>query len=95
MRCVACGLEMRVVRALPDQSMLVSGKELRTFQCPSCDREQQQLVFTRVIEQFATERMQFPARPSRLRASRRRRLPNAARAWGRAWSRLRRSQQSC
>jgi len=38
MRCVACGLEMRVVRALPDQSMLVSGKELRTFQCPSCDR---------------------------------------------------------
>jgi hypothetical protein len=87
MRCVACGLEMRVVRALPDQSMLVSGKELRTFRCPSCDREQQQLVFTRVIEQFATERM--------LRASRRRRLPNAARAWGRAWSRLRRSQQSC
>jgi hypothetical protein len=92
MRCVACGLEMRLVRALPDQSMMVSGKELRTFQCPRCDREEQQLVFTRVIDRFRTERMQFPARSSELRGARGGRLPNVAEAWGRAWSKLRRSQ---
>jgi hypothetical protein len=94
MRCVACGVEMRVVQALPDQSMMTSGKELRTFRCVSCDREQQQLVFTRVMERFSIERMHFAARPTGSRQTRGRNLPRVARAWGVAWSKLRRSQQA-
>jgi hypothetical protein len=89
MRCVACGVEMRVVRALPDQSMMVSGKELRTLQCSRCDREEQQLVFTHVIEQLPALRMQLPGRSSASRRTGVRSLPNVAQALDRAWSRLR------
>src|SRR6476661_7511198 len=57
MRCVACAAEMQLIRAEPDQSMLLSGKELRTFECPNCHRTEQTLAFTRNIEQIAAERM--------------------------------------
>jgi hypothetical protein len=61
MRCVACAVEMQVVRAVPDQSMILSGKELRTLECPRCHGRRQQFVLTRNIEQLSSERMLLPS----------------------------------
>jgi hypothetical protein len=51
---------MRFVRAMPDQRM-VSAHELRMFECPSCQRTEQRLVFTHNIEPLPSERMQLPS----------------------------------
>jgi hypothetical protein len=85
MRCVACGVEMRIVRKVPDQSMMVTGDELRTFECPSCRSRQARLVFTRSMEQLPTERMHLPSAFPTLRASTKHKVSVAARtAWARA-----------
>jgi len=60
MRCVACGVEMQIVRKVPDQSMMVTGHELHTFECPGCGGKEQRLVFTRNIDQLHTEPMHLP-----------------------------------
>jgi hypothetical protein len=62
MRCIACAAEMQLVGSEPDQSMLLSGQELRTFQCLACGRSEQTLEFTRNIEEIAGERMLLPSR---------------------------------
>ena len=69
MRCVACGMEMQIVRKMPDQSMLVTGHELHAFECPGCGSKEQRFVFTRNIGQLHTERMQLPPAFSTSRAS--------------------------
>ena len=69
MLCVACGMEMQIVRKMPDQSMLVTGHELHAFECPGCGSKEQRLVFTRNIGQLHTERMQLPPAFSASRAS--------------------------
>jgi hypothetical protein len=69
MRCVACGMEMQIVRKMPDQSMLVTGHELHAFECPGCGSKEQRFVFTRNIGQLHTERMQLPPAFSASRAS--------------------------
>jgi hypothetical protein len=61
MRCVACGAEMQVVSAVLEQSMLLSGQELRTFDCPHCHRSERSLASTRTIGQLPTERMVLPS----------------------------------
>jgi hypothetical protein len=68
MRCVACGMEMQIVRKMPDQSMLVTGHELHAFECPGCGSKEQRFVFTRNIGQLHTERMQLPPAFSASRA---------------------------
>ena len=68
MLCVACGMEMQIVRKMPDQSMLVTGHELHAFECPGCGSKEQRLVFTRNIGQLHTERMQLPPAFSASRA---------------------------
>ena len=69
MLCVACGMEMQIVRKIPDQSMLVTGHELHAFECPGCGSKEQRFVFTRNIGQLHTERMQLPPAFSTSRAS--------------------------
>ena len=69
MLCVACGMEMQIVRKMPDQSMLVTGHELHAFECPGCGSKEQRFVFTRNIGQLHTERMQLPPAFSTSRAS--------------------------
>ena len=69
MLCVACGMEMQIVRKMPDQSMLVTGHELHAFECPGCGSREQRFVFTRNIGQLHTERMQLPPAFSTSRAS--------------------------
>jgi DNA-directed RNA polymerase subunit RPC12/RpoP len=84
MRCVACGAEMLLIRAEPDQSMLLSGQELRTFECPNCQRTEQTLVFTRSIEEIPGERMLLPSRSSWGPDIRHTLLKAAQRSWGQA-----------
>jgi hypothetical protein len=69
MRCVACGVDMELVRAVPDNSMMVSGREIGTFECPRCHAKAQRLMSTHEIEPFASERMQLPAISSALLAT--------------------------
>ena len=66
MRCVACGVEMELVRTVPDNSMIASGRELGTFECPRCHGKTQRLISTAEIAPFATESMQLPAASSTL-----------------------------
>ena len=68
MRCVACGMEMQIVRKMADQSMLVTGHELHAFECPGCGSKEQRFVFTRNIGQLHIERMQLPPAFSASRA---------------------------
>jgi len=81
MRCIACAAEMLLVGSEPDQSMLLSGQELRTFQCPTCGRTEQTLVFTRYIGEIAGERMLLPSQASWGTETRRTLLSAAQRSW--------------
>jgi len=45
MRCMLCGEEMRLVRAVRAEPMLVPGFEHHILSCPSCHDEETRLVF--------------------------------------------------
>ncbi len=47
MLCISCGTEMRLVRVEPDDTMMVTGYEHQTFECPSCQETERRLTFTR------------------------------------------------
>jgi hypothetical protein len=68
MRCIACGVEMKLVHTLPDNSMVASGREFGTFECPRCHGKAQRLMTSNEIAPFATERMQLPTGSSTLLA---------------------------
>ena len=90
MRCMACGAEMRLVRAVPADTMMVPGYEHQTFECPACQAQERRLVFSREIGSLPLERMRLPSAPSGLPAAIGRNAAMAARsAWARAVSILR------
>jgi len=60
MRCMACAMEMRIVRRMPDQSMMATGNELRVFECPGCGSREQRLVLVRRMDEVGGERMHLP-----------------------------------
>jgi len=45
MLCMACGERMRLLRAVPDESMFVAGYEHHTLECPACRETEERLVF--------------------------------------------------
>jgi hypothetical protein len=47
MLCISCGTEMRLVLVQPDNTMMVTGYEYQTFECPSCQDTERRLTFTR------------------------------------------------
>jgi hypothetical protein len=47
MRCVACGAEMRLTQAAPDNTMIVAGYEHQTLECSGCHEVERRLVFRR------------------------------------------------
>jgi hypothetical protein len=53
-------MQMRLVRRVPDQSMMATGNELHTFECPGCGSREQQLVLVRRIDEVGGERMRLP-----------------------------------
>jgi hypothetical protein len=46
-RCMACGAEMMLLKAVPHDTMLVTGFESRTFVCSACQEVEHRLAFTR------------------------------------------------
>ena len=48
MRCVPCGAEMRLVRVVGDDTMMVPGYEHHTFECSTCGEVERRLVFNRI-----------------------------------------------
>ena len=44
---MSCGTEMHLVRVQPDDTMMVTGYEYQTFECPSCRETERRLTFTR------------------------------------------------
>ena len=47
MLCIACGAEMRLMQAVPDNTMMVSGYEHHTLRCMGCDEVERRFVFIR------------------------------------------------
>ena len=49
MRCIGCGGEMRLVKAVADCTMMVSGYEHQTLECEGCHAVERRMVFGRTI----------------------------------------------
>ena len=47
MLCMACGAEMRLMSAVPDETLMVPGYEHHTLQCMGCNDIERRLVFNR------------------------------------------------
>ena len=47
MRCIECGVEMRLVERSPDRTMMVRGYWHHTFECPNCRNAERRLIFDR------------------------------------------------
>jgi hypothetical protein len=48
MRCLACGAEMNLMKAVQDDTMPVPGFEHHTFMCSACGDIERRLVFRHV-----------------------------------------------
>jgi hypothetical protein len=44
-RCFACGEEMALVEAVPDDTMMVAGYEQQILQCAGCGESERRLIF--------------------------------------------------
>jgi hypothetical protein len=61
MRCPACGVEMHLIKVVPDEAMMVPGYEEHTFECSGCHDHVRRLVFIpRAIGPLVSERMRLP-----------------------------------
>jgi hypothetical protein len=63
MRCLACGSDMVMVKAVPDDTMAVAGFEHHTFMCSSCGDTERRLVFSRHDEASEAEAVPIYAAP--------------------------------
>jgi hypothetical protein len=55
MRCMVCGAEMILIKAIPDDTMPVPGFEHHTFMCSACHDIESRLVFDRHDRDIGTE----------------------------------------
>jgi hypothetical protein len=78
MRCMACGAEMRLMSAVPDETLMVPGYEHHTLQCMGCNDIERRLVFNReraaqaaepVVEDVAPPVSPEPANANDINAS--------------------------
>jgi hypothetical protein len=60
MRRLACGAEMRLIQAAPDETTMFAGYEQYTFECSGCRLHVRRLVSNHEIGPFAEERMRLP-----------------------------------
>jgi hypothetical protein len=60
MRCLACGAEMRLIQAAPDETTMFAGYEQYTFECSGCRLQARRIVSHHEIGPFAEERMRLP-----------------------------------
>jgi hypothetical protein len=64
MRCISCGLEMRLVQIDHDDSMMVPGYERHTLHCADCNELEHRLVFNPTASPPSTATASHPALPS-------------------------------
>jgi len=62
MLCLACGAEMRLMQAVPDTTMMVTGYEHHTLQCTACNEIERRLVFVR--QKTPVANVPMPVRPA-------------------------------
>jgi hypothetical protein len=95
MRCIGCGHEMRLVKAVADCTMMVPGYEHQTLECTGCRTVERRMVFGRTIGPLAVEPMRLPSDAPASAADPK---PNdrvePAKSWARALERLRNTQSS-
>jgi hypothetical protein len=60
MRCLACGAEMHLIQAAPDETTMFAGYEQYTFECSGCRLQARRIVSHHEIGPFAEERMRLP-----------------------------------
>lgn len=53
MRCMACGEQMALVAAVPDETTTIAGFENETLHCPACGGTERRLVFSRAPRERA------------------------------------------
>jgi hypothetical protein len=63
MRCMACGGEMILMNAVPDDTMEVHGFEQHTFTCSECQDVERRLVFTTHSREGDTDATPVQAAP--------------------------------
>src|SRR5438046_1751628 len=63
MRCIACGGEMILMNAVPDDTMEVPSFEHHTFTCSECQDTERRLVFTKHSHEGDTEPTPVQAAP--------------------------------
>jgi hypothetical protein len=86
MLCITCGAEMRLIQAVPDTTMMVSGYEHHTLQCTGCNEIERRLVFTR--EKTPAANVPLPVHPAESSPPIDR-GPAAPSAWARTVAKLR------
>jgi hypothetical protein len=59
MRCIGCGYEMRLVKAVADCTMMVAGYEHQTLECAGCRAVERRMVFGRTIGPLTVEPMRL------------------------------------
>ena len=59
MRCIGCGHEMHLVKAVADCTMMVPGYEHQTLECPGCRTVERRMVFGRTIGPLTVEPMRL------------------------------------
>ena len=60
MRCMACGAEMILVRAIEDETMPVPGFQRHAYMCSSCHDTEQRLVFNKHAQEREPETVVTP-----------------------------------
>jgi len=100
MRCIGCGHEMRLVKAVADCTMMVPGYEHQTLECTGCRTVERRMVFGRTIGPLAVEPMRLPSDAPASAADPK---PNdrveppktySVKTWARALERLRNTQST-
>ena len=63
MHCMACGVEMILMKVVQDDTMAMPGFEHHTFMCSACHDVERRLVFTRHGRESDTEPMPVHTAP--------------------------------
>src|SRR5215813_6326276 len=95
MRCIGCGGGMRLVKAVADCTMMVSGYEHQTLECRGCHAVERRMVFGRTIGPLTVEPMGLPSEPppAAIETEQVDRI-DPVKTWNRALERLRSTQSA-
>jgi hypothetical protein len=64
MRCMACGADMILVKAIADETMPVPGFQRHAHMCSLCHDTEQRLVFNKHAQERELETVPAPVEPA-------------------------------